>query len=259
MFERFTEAGRQVVVSAQGQARALGHGYVGTEHLLLGLLHDRDAIPARVLAARGVTAAIAREAIEGVVPRGTQAVELQQLPFTPRAKKVLELTLREALSLGGNHIGPEHILLGLLRESEGVAWTVLAELGALGGLRDQVLAAIGGEPRRGGGVGRPIIGRWQRAHLMWRPEGVELRIPIDLDTAEMAALAADPAWEEPPLAGLGREIWRGWLAIRSPTLLDDADPRELRAAIDAVLARIGDSTEGSRAEAFMRALREPPR
>ena len=128
MFERFTGRARQVVVLAHDEARALKHGYIGTEHILLGLLREKDGLAARVLESLGVTVDDMRAQIERIVGRGHEA-RLGQIPFTPRAKKVLELALREATSLGHNYIGTEHILLGLAREGEGVANRILDESG----------------------------------------------------------------------------------------------------------------------------------
>ena len=126
MFERFTERARQVVTLAQEEARNLKHSYIGTEHLLLGLLREEEGVAARVLLGVGVTVENVRARVMGIVGSGEAATH-GQLPFTPRAKRVLELALREALSLGHNYIDTEHILLGLVRENEGVARRVLAE------------------------------------------------------------------------------------------------------------------------------------
>jgi ATP-dependent Clp protease ATP-binding subunit ClpC len=128
MFERFTDRARRVVVLAQEEARTLNHNYIGTEHLLLGLIHEADGPAARALAACGITLAGAREQVEEIIGAGGQAPG-GHIPFTPRAKKVLELSLREALQLGHNYIGTEHLLLGLLREGEGVAAQILVRLG----------------------------------------------------------------------------------------------------------------------------------
>jgi len=236
-----------VVVFAQEEARSFGHLHIGTEHILLALLRDEREIPAAVLSRRGVTIDAARERVVAIVGRGSERPS-GQIPFTPNGKKVLERALREALSLGVNHIGTEHVMLGLLREPGGVGAQVLADLGALDDLRAELIGAVG--------PARPA--RWERATVMWRPEGLEVRVPVDLDHGALAAFATDAAWSAHPLAGLEREIWRGWLAVRSPTLLDDVDPRELRAAIDGVLERVGGSShEHSRVEEFLRALREP--
>src|SRR5207248_887978 len=120
MFERFTERARQVVVLAQDEARALKHNYIGTEHILLGLLREEEGLAARVLESLDITVEEVRAQVARIVGQGDE-VTTGQIPFTPRAKKVLELALREALSLGHNYIGTEHILLGLVREHEGLA------------------------------------------------------------------------------------------------------------------------------------------
>ena len=116
MFERFTERARQVVVLAQDEARALKHNYIGTEHILLGLLREEEGLAARVLESLDITVEEVRAQVARIVGQGDE-VTTGQIPFTPRAKKVLELALREALSLGHNYIGTEHILLGLVREN----------------------------------------------------------------------------------------------------------------------------------------------
>jgi ATP-dependent Clp protease ATP-binding subunit ClpC len=129
MFERFTERARYVVVLAQDEARTLIHNYIGTEHILLGLLREEHGPAARVLGSLGITVEEVRAQVVRIVGLGDE-VTAGQIPFTPRAKKVLELALREALSLGHNYIGTEHILLGLVRENEGVAARILLDLDA---------------------------------------------------------------------------------------------------------------------------------
>src|SRR5437660_1677364 len=129
MFERFTERARQVVVLAQEEARTLKHNYIGTEHILLGLLREEEGLAARVLEGLEITVEEVRAQVIRIVGSGEE-VTTGQIPFTPRAKKVLELALREALSLGHNYIGTEHILLGLVRENEGVAARILAAFDA---------------------------------------------------------------------------------------------------------------------------------
>jgi ATP-dependent Clp protease ATP-binding subunit ClpA len=128
MFERFTEQARQVVVLAQEEARTMKHSHIGTEHLLLGLIRS-DGIAADALAQLGVELDAARAAIAAIVGPGDQMTE-GQIPFTPRAKKVMELALREALSLGHDYVGSEHLLLGLIREDDGIAARILREGGA---------------------------------------------------------------------------------------------------------------------------------
>jgi len=143
VFERFTERARQVVVLAQQEARDLGHNYIGTEHLLLGLLREEDGLGARTLASAGVTLEDARARVEQIIGRG-EGQSTGQIPFTPRAKKALELALREAMGLGHNYIGSEHVLLGLTRANENVACRVLRELGVdAESLRSRLLALLG--------------------------------------------------------------------------------------------------------------------
>jgi ATP-dependent Clp protease ATP-binding subunit ClpA len=129
MFERFTERARRVVVHAQADARALGHDYIGTEHLLLGLLRVEDGVAATVLRSFDVTPERVQAEIERIIGRGEDQKAAGEIPFTPRAKKVLELALREALSLDHDYIGTEHILLGIVRENGGVAARILLESG----------------------------------------------------------------------------------------------------------------------------------
>ncbi|NLG66750.1 MAG: AAA family ATPase, partial [Actinobacteria bacterium] len=158
MFERFTERARQVVVLAQEEARDLKHNYIGTEHLLLGLLREGDGVAARVLSALDVSLEDVRGTIMRIVGEGEHESQ-GQIPFTPRAKKVLELALREALSLGHNYIGTEHILLGLVRESEGVAARVLADLEAdADRIRQEVMRVLSGPSRRPAKAGAPAAG-----------------------------------------------------------------------------------------------------
>ena len=138
MFERFTDPARQVVVLAQDEARALQHGYIGTEHILLGLLRE-GGTAARALDSFDVNQEEVRAQVVRIVGLGEEVVTTGQIPFTPRAKKVLELSLREALSNGSTHIGPEHILLGVIREGEGVAARILADFAPLESIRAAVL------------------------------------------------------------------------------------------------------------------------
>ena len=158
MFERFTDRARRVVVLAQEEARMLNHNYIGTEHILLGLVHEGEGVAATALESLGIALEGVRQQVEEIIGQGQQAPS-GHIPFTPRAKKVLELSLREALQLGHNYIGTEHILLGLIREGEGVAAQVLVKLGAdLNRVRQQVLQQLSGsagrEPTEGAGGGR---------------------------------------------------------------------------------------------------------
>src|SRR6266496_4022257 len=144
MFERFTDRARRVVVLAQEEARMLNHNYIGTEHILLGLIHEGEGVAAKALESLGISLEAVRQQVEEIIGQGQQAPS-GHIPFTPRAKKVLELSLREALQLGHNYIGTEHILLGLIREGEGVAAQVLVKLGAdLNRVRQQVIQLLHG-------------------------------------------------------------------------------------------------------------------
>jgi ATP-dependent Clp protease ATP-binding subunit ClpC len=155
VFERFTDRARRVVVLAQEEARLLNHNYIGTEHILLGLIHEGEGVAAKALESLGISLEAVRAQVEEIIGHGGQAPS-GHIPFTPRAKKVLELSLREALQLGHNYIGTEHILLGLIREGEGVAAQVLVKLGAdLSRVRQQVIQLLSGygsgkEPAGGG-------------------------------------------------------------------------------------------------------------
>ena len=172
MFERFTDRARRVVVLAQEEARALNHNYIGTEHILLGLIREGEGVAAKALESMGISREAVRSEVEDIIGKGSQPPS-GYIPFTPRAKKVLELSLREALQLGHKYIGTEHILLGLIREGEGVAAQVLVKLGAdLPRVRQQVIQLLSGyegqgdesqepgtsEPA-GAGVGSATLGR----------------------------------------------------------------------------------------------------
>ena len=144
MFERFTDRARRAVELAQEEARRLNHNYIGTEHILLGLIREGEGVAARALESLGISLEAVRQQVEKIIGRGQQAPS-GHIPFTPRAKKVLELSLREAKALGHNYIGTEHILLGLIREGSGVAAQVLVKLGAdLNRARQQVVQLLHG-------------------------------------------------------------------------------------------------------------------
>ena len=154
MFERFTDQARRVVVLAQEEARLLNHSNIGTEHILLGLIHEGEGVAARSLRSLGIRLDSVRSQVVETIGQGHQSPS-GHIPFTPRAKKVLELSLREALQLGHNYIGTEHILLGLIREGDGVAFQVLEKLGAdLPKVRETVIRLLSGgsgdEPLRSG-------------------------------------------------------------------------------------------------------------
>ncbi len=158
LFERFTERARQVVVLAQDEARALKHNYIGTEHILLGLLREEEGLAARVLESLDITVEEVRAQVARIVGQGEE-VTTGQIPFTPRAKKVLELALREALSLGHNYIGTEHILLGLVRENEGVAARILLDFDAdAEKIRNEIIRMLSGPGRRSGAGGSSASG-----------------------------------------------------------------------------------------------------
>jgi len=159
MFERFTQRARRVVVLAQEEARMLDHNYIGTEHILLGLIREGEGVAAKALESLGISLEAVRQQVETIIGRGQQAPS-GHIPFTPRAKKVLELSLREAKALGHNYIGTEHILLGLIREGSGVAAQVLVQLGAdLNRSRQQVVQLLHGyQGKDVTGEGLPLPG-----------------------------------------------------------------------------------------------------
>jgi dihydroneopterin aldolase len=196
MFERFTERARKAVVLAQEEAGLLRHNYVGTEHILLGLLREDEGVAARALTALGVTAEEARERVASIVGYGSEGPG-PQVPFTPRSKKVLELALREAMHLEHNYIGTEHILLGLVRESEGVAARVLSDLGVSpDDVRRELVRMLPGEPgrrledeRREAGplesTGNRLLfrGRVESLRITARLDGQPETLLVDLDYA----------------------------------------------------------------------------
>jgi prophage maintenance system killer protein len=150
LFQRFSDRARQAVTLAQEEARELDHNYIGTEHILLGLLRVPEGVAAKVLATFGVSPEAVRAQVEEIIGRGSETPR-GHIPFTPRSKKVLELALREALQLGHNYIGTEHILLGLVREGEGVAAQIMVKLGAdLPRVRQRVTEMLEEQPRRTG-------------------------------------------------------------------------------------------------------------
>jgi ATP-dependent Clp protease ATP-binding subunit ClpA len=147
MFERFTERARQVVVFAQDEAVTLRHNYIGTEHILLGLMREEEGLAARALESLEVTLEEVRAQVARIVGQGDE-VTMGQIPFTPRSKRVLELALREALALGHNYIGTEHVLLGLARENEGVAMRILLDFDVdAEKIRNEILRMLSGSGR----------------------------------------------------------------------------------------------------------------
>ncbi len=204
MFERFTERARQVVVLAQEEARTLKHNYIGTEHILLGLLREEEGLAARVLESLEITVERVRAQVVRIVGSGEE-VTSGQIPFTPRAKKVLELALREALSLGHNYIGTEHILLGLVRENEGVAARILLDFDADSEkIRNEVIRMLsgpGGRQRSSGSGGSAAAGAGSAAG-----EGKKSSKLLDQFGRNLTKLAADGKLD--PVVGRETEIER---------------------------------------------------
>src|SRR2546421_7190706 len=200
MFERFTERARQVVVLAQEEARTLKHNYIGTEHILLGLLREEEGLAARVLESLDITVERVRAQVVRIVGSGEE-VTSGQIPFTPRAKKVLELALREALSLGHNYIGTEHILLGLVRENEGVAARILLDFDADSEkIRNEVIRMLSGPGGRRQGQGQAGGPGGQQG------EGKKSSKLLDQFRRNLTKLAADAKLD--PVVGRETEIER---------------------------------------------------
>ena len=273
MFERFTERARQVVVLAQEEARALKHDYIGTEHILLGLLRVEDGLAACVLGNLDVTVERVRGQVVRIIGSGKE-VTYGQIPLTPRAKKVLELALREALSLGHNYIGTEHILLGLVHENEGVAARILLDFDADSEkIRGEVMHMLSGSHSRHRLVARVVEEgseeqpgwqpglQWEGARVDWTPAGPELVVPLRLERRAVALFDASPVWQHGALASVEHEAERGLLRLRGATLLGSVDPAELRHLLDDALQRAHEQAaelrarEAALAEAFLAALR----
>jgi ATP-dependent Clp protease ATP-binding subunit ClpA len=215
MFERFTDRARRVVVLAQEEARTLNHEYVGTEHILLGLIREGGGVAAQALESLGISEEAARRQVEEIVGRGQAGSASGHLPFTPRGKKVLQLSLREAMALGHGYVGTEHILLGLVREDEGVATRVLNAFGVdPNRIRQQVIRLVSARQvhekpgtRRAGGRGkRKQLAelRHQLAVVSWRLSVLEQRVGTTQD-----------------LANLEGEITQDWAAL--PSLSDEVE------------------------------------
>jgi Clp amino terminal domain, pathogenicity island component len=237
MFERFTDRGRRVIVLAQEEARLLNHDYIGTEHLLLGLTHEEEGVAARALTELGISLETVRAQVEEIIGRG-QSAPTGHIPFTPRAKKVLELSLREALQLGHNYIGTEHILLGLIREGEGVAAQLLVKLG---GSRDrvrakviQVLSDAGPSPEQApleqarltqGAVSAMVAGG-PGAYQEQTPPELARVVPLGREVFRGSGLR---------VVLISLEIWSGWLDLRYALLpVDPQGPQgaQLELAVD---------------------------
>ena len=193
MLERFTDRARRVVRLAEEEARMLSHNWIGTEHILLGLIREGDGVAAKALESLGISLDAVRQQVEEIIGRGQQ-VPPEAISFTPRAKKVLELSLHESVRLRHNYIGTEHILLGLIREGDGVAAQVLVAQGAdLNRLRQQVLRVLHGHPAEG-----PVPVRFAAQQLRVMPTvqtrleaveqrlaAIEQRLGIGPDTSDL--------------------------------------------------------------------------
>jgi hypothetical protein len=225
MFERFTDRARRVVVLAQEEARLLNHNHIGTEHILLGLIHEGEGVAYLALTELGISLDAVRAQVEAEIGQGSEAPG-GHIPFTPRAKKVLELSLREALQLGHNYIGTEHILLGLIREGEGVAAQVLVGLGAgLDRVRGQVvqLLANAGASQAEQVTAGPSRIRQQAVTAMvaggpgfYRDEPAELVRVVPLAREVFHGLGFR-------MVLISLEVWSGWLDLRY-ALLPDGPP-----------------------------------
>jgi hypothetical protein len=216
MFERFTQDARRVVVLAQEEARLLNHNYIGTEHLLLGLGHQAEGVAAKALESLGISVEALRAQVEEIIGRG-QTAPSGHIPFTPRAKKVLELSLREALQLGHNYIGTAHILLGVVREGEGVAAQILVKLAPRPGLPEvrqrvvQLLAASGGraedEPETAGVATPPFapVAGGPGPYLAQEPTELVRVVPLAREVYRGAGIR---------IVLISLEIWSRWLDLR---------------------------------------------
>jgi ClpA/ClpB-like protein len=227
MFERFTDRARRVVVLAQEEARHLNHNYIGTEHILLGLVHEDQGVAARALTELGVSLEAVRGEVEGIVGRGERPAT-GQIPFTPRAKKVLELSLREAIQLNCNYIGTEHILLGVVREGEGVAAQVLVKLGAdLDRVRQQVIGLMSGSadpvPTEHITPGRVRLSQEAATAMVAGGPGLYQDEPAEL--VRVVPLAREVfRGSGYRVVLISLELWSGWLDLRYALLRGDAPP-----------------------------------
>ena len=222
MFERFTDRARRVVVLAQEEARHLDHNYIGTEHILLGLIHEREGVAAQAVESLDISLEAVRAQVVEIVGQGAEEPS-GHIPFTPRAKKVLELSLREALALGHNYIGTEHILLGLVREGEGVAAQVLIKLGAsFDRVRQQVVQLLAGIVKGEQVAGMPSRISQQQAMAMvaggpgvYGEEQAELVrvVPLAREVFRGQGLR---------VVLISLEIWSSWLDLRYVMLPEEA-------------------------------------
>jgi ATP-dependent Clp protease ATP-binding subunit ClpA len=186
MFERFTDRSRRVVVLAQEEARVLDHNYIGPEHILLGLIHEGQGVAAKALEGLGLSLDAVRQQVEEIIGRGQQP-KSGHIPFTPRAKRVLELSLREAHALGHDYIGTEHILLGILREGDSVAAQVLVAMGTdLNRVRQEVVRLLAGRA----GEGSPAAGVIRETRLARPGAGQDFQVLRDTLASMAERIAA---------------------------------------------------------------------
>jgi hypothetical protein len=234
MFERFTDRARRVVVLAQEEARHLDHNYIGTEHILLGLIHEGEGVAARALESLGISLEAVRSEVVEIVGHGDEA-PTGHIPFTPRAKKVLELSLREALALSHNYIGTEHILLGLIREGQGVAAQVLVKLGAdFDRVRQQVVQLLADasqlQAEQVGGKQSQISQQQAMAMVAGGP-GVYQDEPAELvRVVPVAREVHREAGMRVVLISL--EIWSGWIDLRFAMLPGSSSGGRLQWLLD---------------------------
>ena len=234
MFERFTDRARRVVVLAQEEARVLDHNYIGTEHILLGLIHEGEGVAARALESLGISLEAVRTQVQEMIGPGDEA-PTGHIPFTPRAKKVLELSLREALGLGHNYIGTEHILLGLIREGQGVAAQVLVKLGAsFERVRQQVIQILADasqlQAEQVGGMQSQISQQQAMAMVAGGP-GVYQDEPAELvRVVPVAREVHREAGMRVVLISL--EIWSGWIVLRFAMLPGSSSGGRIQSLLD---------------------------
>ena len=257
---RFNPQARQAMELAKREAVGLGHDHIGPEHILLGVLSSEHGLAAHALQQCGVTHARVRPHVVAIVGP-SQSRASAEIVLTPQAREIVEQATSEATATSCAYVGAEHLLLSLLHDNENVMAQILRNLDVEpASVRAEVLRWLNpGAPRR---IPPPSPGLdWRRASLLWRPEGLELRIPLHLDYPSMATFAADEVWSQEPLVGLRREIWTGWLALASPTLLQDiASPDALKHALDAAANRALNTAErdGPQAADFLYRLRADP-
>ena len=225
MFERFTERARRVVVLAQDEARRLNHNHIGTEHILLGLIHEGEGVAAASLESLGISLEAVRQQIEGIIGQG-RAAPTGHIPYTPRAKKVLELSLREALQLGHNHIGTEHILLGLIREGRGAAAQVLVRLGAdLARVREQVIRMLEDAP----GEAEPGTRRARKGSAARKQRGLLSEVLSRIESIDSRLAAVEQrVGAGPDMGDLDQEIAQ---ARRGKKSAADAEDYEIATAL----------------------------